>query len=212
MMFSLAVCLSAVSALGSAAGTASFIASLVIVGGNLGYLAADGSALWFRSHNAGATYIQARLEMPAYAIAPGTERNLGPVGPDKGLSWRLDLHAFLKERRLSVFSSPGYRSLGTLLGAPEATLGSRCVRRAEAAVPRGETVHRRSTFEGVDGDGIFLAVDDAGRVVSFSFAAQITPLDRTVTALFPAQSAREGSLFFARVKEGRPTELVRCEP
>jgi hypothetical protein len=212
MMFSIAVCLLAVSALRSAGGTASFIAGLAIVGGNLGYLAAESGALWFRSHNVGATYIQARLEMSAYAIAPGTERNLGPSEPDQGLSWRFNLHEFLKERELSVFSSAGYRSLGTLLVAPEAKLGSGCVRRSEAEVRRGEAVYRRSTFEGVDGDGIFLAVDDEGRVVSFSFAAQMTPMDQAVSALLPIKSDRNESVFFARVKGDRPTELVRCAP
>ena len=53
-----------------------------------------------------------RLEMPLYALVPGSERRLGPSSPTKGLKERARLHSYMKEQRLSIFSDPGVSFVG----------------------------------------------------------------------------------------------------
>lgn len=189
------------------------IVGIVIVAANLCYLGAEWGAMWRYSHNAAKGYIEGRLEMAVYALSPGNEVHLGPAEPDNGLHSRSDLHGFLKERELSVFSSDGYRSLGKLLSSAEAISDNVCVQRDET-YSRGVGVdnlgYRLIAFDGIKDDGYFLVADTHGRIVNFSFSARLTPMDSHVFALLPENSVSESSVFFAHVHEGKLTDILRC--
>ncbi|RDH80803.1 MAG: hypothetical protein DIZ80_17430 [endosymbiont of Galathealinum brachiosum] len=55
-----------------------------------------------------------RLEMPLYALVPGSERRLGPSSSTEGLKERARLHSYMKEQGLSIFSDPGVSFVGKI--------------------------------------------------------------------------------------------------
>lgn len=211
LMFSFAVLLLGIDVIKRGSAPLYLGLGSAIVALNLAYVLGEAAAMGLLAHNGGARYSNARLEMPVYATSPGYERNLGPVEPDEGLAWRGGLHPFLKGQGLSVFASPGYRSLGEVLPLPGEAEASTCRRVADADASRAGVAYRHIRFEGVDGDGFFFVVDEQGRIAHFSFAAQVTPMDRAVTALFPEPFAAAPVIYFARVTKGRPTAVIACK-
>lgn len=186
-------------------------ASIVIVMMCVTYLLGEQVALLLRSHNVGASILNGRLEMAAYAAAPGNELPIGPVEPDGGAAFRANLYGFLKERALSVFGSAGYESVGTkLTDNSDSTSHSRCMRIADTISTRKDAILHFMSFEGVDDDGIFVVTDRNDVITSFSFARRATPFDHTVVALLPAPEHGEQAVYFARFRSGREIAAVRC--
>lgn len=210
LMFSVAVLLLAIDAIRRRVDVAAVGLGVVIAAASSAYVLAEAGALLLLSHNGGRRYVEARLEMPVYAIDLGRERGLGPVEPDEGLAWRANVHPFLKDRALAVFASEGYRALGMQLDTSAGLLAPSCREIQTLDTSRGGGGYRRMTFEGVAGDGYFVVLDDEGRVASFSFVARATPLDRVVSAQFAERFAEDGAIYFIRAHGEQASEPIRC--
>jgi hypothetical protein len=206
-MFSMSVLLLGVFAQCTKTGLFASITIMVI---NMAYLAAEGSALLFWSHNTGKAFIMARLEMPIYAQFPGNELNIGPGEPNEGRDYRANLHDFLRARQLSVFSSDGYRSLGMPFVAPDTTGGVVCSRRHDNDTPRANMDYHYISFEGVEDTGLFLVIDERNIVISFSFAGKVDPYDQTVIALLPEETSQR-TILFTKFRQGKLVSAVRCQ-
>ncbi len=178
----------------------------------LSYLLADIFAFSLRSYNPAATFAQSRLEMPVYAISPGSEVLLGPSEPDGGLAYRSNLHAFLREREFSVFGSAGYLGLGRPLPPMETATNARCSLLEQQVAPgqRPQYTLARFLTEGVTGNGFFLTADAGGTVVGFGFAAKLHPAEKTVQVLLPKIDDAVARLYYAQVRGANLVTVVPC--
>lgn len=193
---------------GRLARTASGLAIAVMAG----YLAADAFAFWIRGYNPAEGFAQNRLEMPVYAISPGSEMGLGPSEPDGGFAFRSRLHSFLKERALTVFGSPGYRWLGKPLPLAVTSGHARCVllREEDASGQRPQYKLVTVLVEGMRGNGVFLAADDTGISRAFGLAAKRHPTHKVLQSLLPERDHNWVQLYYAEVVGGDLVSAVAC--
>jgi hypothetical protein len=160
------------------------IGAAVIIA-NLSYVALGLGAVFLRGQTVSPVFIMARLEMAVFALSPGSERGIGPAEPDGGRKLRSDAHDFLRNHVWSVFSSDGYRAVGTSLSTAVVTPDGDCTHLGQSDSPREGADYLFISFKGADSDGIFLVTDRSMRIVGFSFAAQLSPFRRQAFALLP---------------------------
>jgi hypothetical protein len=175
------------------------------------YILGEQTALLLRSHNIGSFTFQQRLEMAVYAISPGNERSLGPAEPDDGTGYRRELHEFLNERRLSVFRSAGYESLGAkITSTSELESQTSCVKVWQTPSARSDMTLYFMYFHGIEDNGFFIVADQNRTVTSFSFASRATPFDRTVVALLPIGDPADRAVYFVKFGSGKEVPAVPC--
>lgn len=210
VMFSVALFLIGSSAQFRKMNRICLVASITVIAINATYILAEAGVMLLRAHNTGQMQTRLRLEMPVYALEPGNELDIGPVEPNGGGDYRARVHNYLEERKLSVFASAGYQTVGTVFAPPKQTGGLACVRQEQTDSPRPHVEYLYIYFKGVDDNGVFLQLDKQNKVLSFSFAQKATPFERTTVALLPAQTSPT-SIYFVRFRNGAPIMAVRCQ-
>ncbi len=192
------------------------LASLLVFGLYLIATSLDAWAMYFRDHNMGRFFIDARLEMPVYAQNPGDEIDLGPVAPNKGLQYRNKLHSFLETNELSVFSSLPYLKLNTQISSVQEPSNKACVAISHKRVVRKLNQYSLVEFRLADphGRGVFLVLDEDTNLLGFSFPSRTTPFSQYVTGVFRLDRKDKSTIHYLRNRDDYhpSSRLYGCGP
>jgi hypothetical protein len=142
--------------------------------------------------------LAARGEMAVYSIAPGYERNLGPLALNGGIVFRKQLYGYLKENNLSVFSHPAYKSLGFSL-MPTKQKNSVCKITKYVKRNRDNKFIVRAEASGISltRSSMFLLADKNLNITNFSFAEKPDYFSKKIMMRFFTDSpSKDHSIIF----------------